>query len=180
MAALTTFIHNIGMGRSFVSGLSSVLAGLLSASVAVSTRADTNDERASVVIRASGHNGSVERIQGPDALPIDVNAGTIPRALLHAELDRGIGRFLQHVKVKAQLEHHAFVGWKLVSLFQKRSDVQVKVLRAGDVVTHINGAPIERPEDFQAVWDTLRTAKELVLDIERDGQSSKLHYRIEG
>ncbi|MET0387747.1 MAG: hypothetical protein ABW321_17380 [Polyangiales bacterium] len=149
----------------------------MTASIAL---ADATDERASLVVRASGHSGSVERIQGPDALPIDVNAGTIPRALLNAELDRGIGRFLQHVKVQAQLEHREFVGWKLLSLFQKRPEVQVKVLRAGDVVTRINGASIERPEEFQVIWDALRTAKELVLDIERDGQSSKLHYRIEG
>jgi type II secretory pathway component PulC len=56
----------------------------------------------------------------------------------------------------------------------------VKVLRPGDTIVRVNGESIERPEAFKAVWDSLVDAKEIVLEIERDGQASKLHYTISG
>jgi type II secretory pathway component PulC len=139
-------------------------------------------EHARMLVRAWGDSGSVERVQssGTSALGSNVQAGSIPRALLRAELDRGVGRFLQHVRVQAAVSRGHFVGWKLVSLFAKRPDVHVQVLQAGDILLRVNGASLERPEDFKAVWDSLAEAKEIVLDIERDGQPSSLHYAISG
>ena len=37
---------------------------------------------------------------------------------------------------------------------------------------------IERPEQFKTLWDSLASASELVLDIERDGRPSRLRYVI--
>lgn len=139
-------------------------------------------DHARMLVRAWGTSGSVERVQAsePSALGSDVQAGTIPRALLRAELDRGIGRFLQNVRVQAAVSHGHFAGWKLVSLFAKRPDVRVSVLQAGDVLLRVNGTSIERPEELKDVWDTLGDATEITLEIERNGQPSTLHYAISG
>lgn len=139
-------------------------------------------EHARMLVRAWGDSGSVERVQdsGQNALGSQVQAGSIPRSVLRAELERGIGRFLQQVRVQAAVSRGHFVGWKLVSLFAKRHDVHVQVLQAGDILLRVNGASVERPEDFKAIWDSLADAKEIVLDIERDGQPSSLHYAISG
>ena len=128
------------------------------------------------MLRAHGHTSSIEH--AADALNPTVQVATIPRALLRAELTRGIGRFLQNVKTEAVLSHGHFVGWRLLSLFPKRPDVHVQGIQTGDVLVRVNGVSIERPEDFKSVWDSLETAKELVLEIEREGQPSALHYTI--
>ena len=165
------------MGRSFVSGLSAVVSGLLVVSVA---SADYGPRAyARLMVRAWGQSGaSVERVQSTVAA--EVQGGTIPRSVLKAELDRGIGRFLQNVRVKAALSHGHFVGWELVSLFPKRPDVSVQGVQAGDILLRVNGESVERPEAFKAVWDSLGDAKEIVLEIERDGQPSSVHYAIAG
>lgn len=164
------------MGRSFVLGLSVAAAGLLPTLGALADHAPV----ASVMVRAWGTSGSVEPIGRVDKLAPEVKAGTIPRAVLNAELARGPGRFLQQVRTKAVLSHRRFVGWQITSLFASRTDVKVRVLQPGDVVLRVNGESIERPEAFKAVWDSLSDAKELVLEIERDGTASTLRYAISG
>lgn len=163
------------MGRSFVSGLTAAALGLSLASVSHAEQA--GQERGTLLLRAHGRTSSIEHVRSSELAPV-VQAGTITRAALRAELARGIGRFLQNVKTEAVLSHGHFVGWRMLALFPKRPDVHVQGIRPGDVLIRVNGVSVERPEDFKSVWDTLDTAKELVLEIERDGQPSALHYAI--
>jgi type II secretory pathway component PulC len=111
-------------------------------------------------------------------LGLEVNAGVIRRGALRAELARGIGQFLRQVRTEPAFAKGRFVGWRVLELFPKRSDIRVLVLRPGDTVLRINGHSVERPEDFKVVWDSLTEAHELVVDMLRDGHPSKLHYAI--
>lgn len=112
------------------------------------------------------------------ALGLEVNAGTISRAALRAELARGIPQFLRQVRAEPAFSRGRFVGWRVLELFPKRSDIHVLVLRPGDTVLRVNGKTVEHPEDFKTIWDGLADARELVLDIERSTQRSKLRYTI--
>jgi hypothetical protein len=107
-----------------------------------------------------------------------IDGGAIPRVALNAELQRGIGAFLGQVRTKPAAHNGRFVGWRLIELFKKRSDVHVKGLKAGDTVLKINGRSLERPEQFKFVWDSLSNADELVIEIERQGRRCQLHYAI--
>lgn len=153
--------------------------GLLASGEAA--RAEPSHQTVSLVVKATGKKGSIERVNRPErrALGSEVNAGVIPRAALQAELANGIGRFLQQVRVQAVLARGRFVGWRVLTLFPARSDIQAGVLRPGDLVMRINGESIERPEDFKAVWDSLASASEIVVDIEREGEPSSLRYTIQ-
>ena len=75
----------------------------------------------------------------PPELAREVDAGTIPRAALHAELSRGIGQFLRQVRLQPALAGGHFIGWRLLQLFEGRTDVHVLVLRPGDTVLRVNG-----------------------------------------
>ena len=118
------------------------------------------------------------------ALPVEatlapeVNAGVIARGALEAVLAQGVGRFLRSVRAEPDVIKGHFAGWRVMSLFADAPAVHVQVLRPGDTVRRANGQSIEHPEEFQAVWDSLGTARELVLDIERAGKPSKLRYAI--
>jgi S1-C subfamily serine protease len=121
---------------------------------------------------------SLETLGTDDALAPEVNAGVIARPALRAELSRGIGSFLQQVRTEPAFSRGRFAGWRVLDLFSRRSDVHVKVLRPGDTVARVNGRPVERPEDLVALWSSLGSASELVLDIQRAGHASKLRYTI--
>jgi type II secretory pathway component PulC len=164
------------MGKSFGLSLFVSVATLTSA---LALAEDAPIEQSGVLVRAWGTTGSIEQVT-PERQTLDVHAGTIARATLRAEMGRGIGRFLQQVRTQAVLSHGHFVGWRILSLFAKRPDVQVQGLRPGDTIVRVNGESIERPEAFKSVWDSLVDAKEIVLEIERDGQAGKLHYAISG
>ncbi len=52
-------------------------------------------------------------------------------------------------------------------------------LRNGDIITGVNGTPIETVEDAMKVFGDLRTASELQVEIKRRGQKRVLNYKIE-
>jgi S1-C subfamily serine protease len=103
----------------------------------------------------------------------------LSRAAVHAVVVQGLGAFLQHVELD---EHPVFVGGKfhgfrIVALndpaFWRGVD-----LRPGDVITGVNGFPIERPEQAVSVFDSLELASELRVAYDRDGQPRELVYSI--
>ena len=115
------------------------------------------------------------------ALPMAtaVQGAEIPRGALLAVLSGGVGRFLQKVRAEPHLVNGRFIGWRLIQLFQPDpSRPPSPTLQLGDTVLRVNGQSIERPEQFKNVWDSLATASELILDIQRNGQTSTIHYRI--
>lgn len=180
--------HNHGMRRLAVAllllaagGLGPGLADSVRAQEASTTKAPTTG-----VLRARGKTAKIIEVdrrsqpQNFDApLPIEMEAGVISRAVLQSVLASGIGKFLQQVRAEPSVTRGRFIGWRMVTLFPDRSDVHVQVLRPGDTVTRVNGQSIERPEQFKALWDAMASANELVLDIQREGRTSRLRYTIE-
>ena len=104
--------------------------------------------------------------------------GAIPRAELAKVLDASPGYFLQHVQTEPRFAKGHFHGWRLVSFFPGDARFAGVDLQAGDVVTRVNGKPIEQPDQFMAVWTDLRAAKELVVDVERAGAPRTLRWTI--
>jgi type II secretory pathway component PulC len=150
-----------------------------------SASASEPELHASITVRASGKSGEVTRTKqtakqarAEAGLPAQIEGGSIPRAALKAELGKGIGRFFQQVRPEPVVSRGRFVGWRIATLFANRTDVKVSGVQIGDIVLRVNGESVERPEDFKAVWDSLNDAKQLVIDIERGGETSSVRYTI--
>lgn len=92
-------------------------------------------------------------------------------------VDAGLGYFLQHVEVDAQLEHGNFRGFRILRLAPPDYWDGVD-LKPGDVVTLVNGMPIERPVEAHRAFSALRTADQLVVSYLRAGQPRQITYRI--
>jgi hypothetical protein len=105
-------------------------------------------------------------------------APIIERQELEAVLAQSPGYFLQHVETRPQFQGGHFHGWRLVSFFPGDPRFAGVDLQAGDVVTRVNGHTIEQPDQFMAVWTALRSSKELVVDVERDGAPRTLRWQI--
>lgn len=113
----------------------------------------------------------------PPAPPPLVREGTIARGELDAVLAGGLGRFLSSVLTEPHLDEGRFVGFRLTEL---RSPLFEGVdLRAGDTLLSVNGMSIERPEEAMQVWNGLRVASELTLEVMRDGETRQLRFGIE-
>ena len=102
-----------------------------------------------------------------------VRGGTITRARLDEVLAAGQGKFLSTVEVKARVVEEDFGGWEVVRT--PWSDVD---LRPGDVVLAVNGRSLEHPSDLNLLWDDLRTAEAITVEVDRTGERFSLEFVI--
>jgi len=101
------------------------------------------------------------------------------RSAVHDAVVQGLGVFLQRVELDDQpvMVGGKFHGFRIANLRDPGFWSGVE-LRPGDVVTRVNGFPIERPEQAQTAFDSLDVASELRVAYERDGQEHELVYAI--
>lgn len=92
-------------------------------------------------------------------------------------IDSGLGTFLQRVQVEPSLADGRFRGWTIVDLRPSTFWAPVD-LKPGDVVTSVNGLPIERETEAWDAFESLRTAGELRIAYDRNGVERTLAYRI--
>jgi hypothetical protein len=103
--------------------------------------------------------------------------GTVWRHDVNQVVDAGLGRFLQRVDLQPEVVQGGFVGFRVVEL-RSPSWWQGVDLAPGDVVTQVNGMPIEQPTEAHAAFESLRKADKLIVKYLRDGQERELSYSI--
>jgi general secretion pathway protein C len=106
-------------------------------------------------------------------------SGVIARAELVPVLDRGVGKFLQHVEVTPRFAGGRFLGWKLVSFFPGDERFAGLDLQPGDVIQRVNGRSVEKPDELAEVWQSLRSAPALEVLLLRNGGPITLRWPIE-
>jgi general secretion pathway protein C len=104
-------------------------------------------------------------------------ATTLRRADVVHVVDAGFGSFLERVQVEPALDAGRFRGWTIVELAPPEF-WQAVDLKPGDVVTSVNGMPIERDMEAWAAFESLKTAQALDVTYSRAGAERKLGYRI--
>jgi general secretion pathway protein C len=102
---------------------------------------------------------------------------TLRRPDVIGMVESGFGSFLQRVQVEPSLLAGRFRGWTIVDLRPSGFWEPVD-LKPGDVVTSVNGLPIERDTEAYAAFESLRTADQLKVDYFRDGAPRSLAYPI--
>jgi len=114
------------------------------------------------------------------ALACEARIGTdrLRRSAVKRTVDAGLGRWLQTVSVDPLLARGRFKGWIIRSLNPRDACYSGLDLRAGDVVTRVNGRGIEHPEEALEVWTSLPASAELVIDFVRDGQPRTVRFGI--
>ena len=98
--------------------------------------------------------------------------GGIARKELERFLVQGAQWFIQLVRVRPAFRHGRFFGWRILAYHGPGP------IHTGDIVKQVNGRPVERPEQFMAVWQHLGRASELVVALHRDGKATTLRYPI--
>lgn len=107
-----------------------------------------------------------------------LRTGTIARARLIAVLDAGLGTFLRQIEVAPRQAGDRFVGWQLVQVLDHTGPLHDVDLAPGDVLLSVNGQPLARPEQAQAMWDSLRTANEVTAQLWRGQAKLELKFAV--
>jgi type II secretion system protein C len=126
-------------------------------------------------------------VQAPTASsaqpPVTVTAAppehAVARSAIHAVVSQGLGMFLRRVDVDDQpvFVGGKFHGFRIAGLRDAKFWTGID-LKPGDVVTSVNGFPIEHPEQAQTAFDSLEVASELRVAVERGGQPREIIYPI--
>jgi type II secretion system protein C len=131
-----------------------------------------------------GSSSAVQPAENPGAAakasaPAPLGDHALPRSVVRAAIQDGLGVFLQHVDIDDQpvMTGGKFHGFRIAGLRDAGFWAGVD-LKPGDVVTAVNGMPIERPEQAQTALESLEAAKELRVAFEREGQPRELVYAI--
>ena len=84
----------------------------------------------------------------------------------------GAQQFIRLIRVRASFRGGRFFGWRVIAYNGPGP------IKPGDIVLRVNGRPIERPEQFMAVWSSLDKATEIVVALHRGGKPRTLRYPI--
>jgi S1-C subfamily serine protease len=107
-----------------------------------------------------------------------VGSDRLRRSAVKRTVDAGLGRWLQTVSVDRLLVRGRFRGWIIRSFSTEDGCYAGVDLRIGDVITRVNGHPVERPEEALVVWTALPSSSELVVELVRDGQPRTVRFGI--
>jgi type II secretory pathway component PulC len=111
--------------------------------------------------------------------PLPTPAGKLRRAAVLQTISAGLGSFLQYVSFDVDhpvLRDHKFFGFRIAQL---NGDGWKGIdLRPGDIVTSVNGFPIERPEQAMEAFESTAVASEVRVDYERAGEMRALRLAI--
>jgi type II secretory pathway component PulC len=115
----------------------------------------------------------------PAAAPPAGDGHRLVRASVKDVVAQGLGVFLQQVELDDQpaLIGGKFHGFRIAALHGAEFWSGVD-LKPGDVVTSVNGLPIERPEQALAAFQAVASANELRVAYDRGAESRELVYRI--
>jgi type II secretory pathway component PulC len=103
--------------------------------------------------------------------------GSLWREDVNFTVEEGLGYFLQRVAVEPEIVGGKFQGFRIVDL-RPAEYWQGVDLRPGDVVTQVNGMPIERDIDAYEAFQSLRAATLLRVSLVRGGMKRELVYAI--
>jgi S1-C subfamily serine protease len=108
-----------------------------------------------------------------------VRPGVLSRSVVTRTVDAGLGRWLAGVVVDPAVQKGRFRGWVVRSVYPGDPCYKDVDLRPGDTVVRINDKSIERPEQANEVFLSLRGAPALVVELVRAGAPLKLTFPIE-
>jgi S1-C subfamily serine protease len=122
--------------------------------------------------------GTPSEVAAPTPPPTATSKGAIAHADLLVVLDAGPAAFLGKVKPEPTFAGGRFAGWRIGAVPRGAGGFGSVDLSAGDIVLKVNGQSVERPEAFQELWDAMRFADHLTVEIDREGAAHVLDFAI--
>ena len=84
-----------------------------------------------------------------------------------------------HKRVEPHRINGSFAGFEIVALHPSAKRFVDPALTVGDVITHINGVRMKKPDDYLAAWKLLDDVDAVRIDFLRDGVEEQAVWRVE-
>ena len=65
-----------------------------------------------------------------------------------------------------------------ISAVSRGSDAEAKGVKAGDILTHVNGQPVRETDDVLAIRDAMRVGDTMTLTVFRDGETMEIDVEL--
>lgn len=126
------------------------------------------------IAKAPPKQAAASTAGSPEEPPL---SSSLARSQVTSAVHAGLGSFLQTVAIDEHpvFRDGKFHGFRIAALAPQYAHTGIV---PGDVVTRVNGMPIERPEQAIEVFRSLEVASELHIDYERDGAPHELRLAI--
>ena len=96
----------------------------------------------------------------------------VDRAELDAFVERGPSYVLTVVIVEPVHRNGQFQGYQITDVTRGAREFITPQLRVGDIVTHVNGIRLMRPEDYMQAWRSLEKVGTILVDFVRQNEPS--------
>lgn len=127
--------------------------------------------------------GPSPRVARQDAAPPKMPVSSYPRQLtlrsdqIESALEN-VDQLMEQARIRPHIEEGQPAGISITGI--KPNTVFRKMrLRNGDIITGVNGAPVESVEDAMKIFGDLSSSPEIQLEIKRRGRKRILNYKIE-
>ena len=107
-----------------------------------------------------------------------IMAGTITATDLSATLARGPQQFIAALSVRPIMEGRSFRGFQLLKIAPASPLAGTVHVRPGDVIISVNGAPVERPDQFMTLWEALPKAPHVDVKLRRAGHAMTYRWTV--
>ncbi len=102
---------------------------------------------------------------------------TLNRENIESALEN-IGQLMDQATIRPHIEDGRPAGISITGI-RPNAIFRKMRLRNGDVITGVNGRPIESVDDAVSVFEDLSSSSEIKVDIKRRGRNQTLDYKIE-
>lgn len=103
----------------------------------------------------------------------------ITRQQLETFIAKGPSFALTMVRVEPARDDGKFEGFEIVEMKAGADQALAPQMGKGDVITHINGVRIEKPDDYLNAWKLLDEVSQIRIDFLRDGQAKHAIWRVQ-
>lgn len=95
----------------------------------------------------------------------------VEQAELDEFIDRGPSYILTIVTVEPVHRNSQFQGYQITDVTRGAREFMTPQLRVGDIVTHVNGVRLLRPEDYMQAWRSLDKVGTIRVDFVRQNEN---------
>jgi len=103
----------------------------------------------------------------------------ISRVELNQLIQKGPSFPLSMVEVEAARSEGKFVGYRVLSIAPAAQTNLQGRLKEGDIITHLNGVRIEKPDDYLNAWKLLADISTLRIDFVRADAPTYSVWRVQ-
>ena len=124
--------------------------------------------------------GEGEPEDSAEATPASDTSPTVTPQQVETFMQKGPPYALTLTRVEAHRINGSFAGFEIIAMHPSAKRFMEPEVVVGDVITHINGVRMKKPDDYLSAWKLLDDVDAIRIKFTRDGDEREAVWRIVG